>query len=147
MKRSKAEPRALARELSLFPDYCTRPPGLNVSVRLSLSLPIAPSGRPLWLSSTPPAFPVVMTMRRLARTRRWLSAFRNPSHVFFPSAVSETHASSFALINTTNVRSGVFTGGGVGVATGAAVSVPASGAEKDAFEWIEVIEVGVVGDL
>src|SRR5262245_54011256 len=86
--------------------YCTRPLGLKVRVRTSLSLPRAPRARPLWLTSIPPAFPVVMTTLLAARTRRWVSAFITPFQVSFPSAVRETQAGSLALITTTNVRSG-----------------------------------------
>ena len=71
----------------------------------SFSFPRAPSGRPLKLTSIPPAFPVLSISDLPALICFCLSAVKTRCITDFPSATIETHESSLALICTKNAFS------------------------------------------
>src|SRR5438270_9984162 len=82
--------------------YCTRPEALKVRVRGSFSFPKAPRGRPLKLTSIPPAFPVLRTSVLPALMFLCLSAGKTRCITDFPSATIETQESSLAFTCTKN---------------------------------------------
>lgn len=71
-------------------------------VRGSFSFPKTPSGRPLKLTSIPPAFPVLRIRVFPALTFLRLSAVKTRSITDLPSATIETQESSLATICTKN---------------------------------------------
>src|ERR1051326_3727429 len=102
--------------------YCTRPEALKVSVLGSFSFPRAPSGRPLKLTSIPPALPVLRITDVPALIFFCLSAGKTRCITDFPSATIETHETCLALTCTKNAFSFTTADGG-----GSSETSPAAG--------------------